>query len=247
MTDALAAYQALIHHAERDPDRTFLNQPFDGQVLTWTFRQAVDQSRRLAQGFLSMGLAPGDKVAILSKNTAEWLLADYAIAMAGLISVPIYPTAGRDTIAHVLRHSEAKAIIVGKLDDSTAAREAIDADTMTVATRYTDVDCQHDWTSLIESNSPLAELHEPVSDETMTILYTSGSTGQPKGVVISYGAYHYASITTKNQARIQYARSRFVLFTSGAHYRTRRAGRSRGVCRFRTVFLPIAWRHSVRT
>ena len=84
------------------PDRAFLHQPVDGVVRTITWREAEDACRRMATGLGSIGLNPGDKVAILAKNSAEWFLADIAIAMAGMISVPIYPTAGAETVSYIL-------------------------------------------------------------------------------------------------------------------------------------------------
>jgi len=193
MTKFLTAHQALIDWAERKPDRVFLNQPVDGVLRSITWRESADASRRMASALLELGLSPGDKVAILAKNSAEWFLADVAIAMAGLISVPIYPTAGPGTISHVLQHSEASAVFVGKLDDAELAATAIPPDVPKIAFPYPTMDCQHQWQELLLRNKPLESLHRPEKDDVMTILYTSGSTGQPKGVVISYGAYAYAS------------------------------------------------------
>jgi len=187
------AHQALVEWAGQCPDRPFLHQPLHGGVNIYTWSQSENISRRLAAAFLDLGLRPGDKIALLGKNCAEWVLADFAIAMAGMISVPIYPTAGRKTIKHVVAHSEAKAIIVGKIDDQQSISGALPQDVLSVAMPYDGINCDHAWQSLVDSNEPLQELNEPDPGDVMTILYTSGSTGEPKGVVISYRAYHYSS------------------------------------------------------
>jgi long-chain acyl-CoA synthetase len=185
------AHRVVSDWAEKTPDREFLLQPVDGVLRVTTFAEAIDQARRMAAALLGLGLNPGDRVAILAKNSAEWVLADLSIAMAGLVSVPIYPTANADTIAYALGHSEAKAIFVGKLDDPDAVRNGIPKTLPSIAFPYDTVDCHHDWQQLIDNAEPIASMHDPEEEDVMTILYTSGSTGKPKGVVLSYGAYIY--------------------------------------------------------
>ena len=193
MTDTKTAHQALTEWAEKTPDRVFLTQPLNGEVREWSFQQAHSDASRLATGLLQLGLSPGDRVAILSKNCAEWLIADIAIAMAGLVSVPVYPTAGTETISFVMQHSGARAAILGRLDDPDAVQKALSDDIATIGMRYTTIECRHNWQALIDASDPLTEPHRATAAEMMTMLYTSGSTGQPKGVVMSYGAYEYAS------------------------------------------------------
>ena len=193
MTDFQTAHHAVLRQAREAPERNLLNQPYKKELRTHNCQQAADEALRMANALSAIGLEHGDKVAILAKNSAEWILADLAIAMAGMISVPIYPTAGVDTIAHVLEHSEARAVFVGVLDNRHVATEAIPESLITIAFPYDVADCQYKWLDLIDEHEPLAEVHSPEPDDVMSILYTSGSTGKPKGVVMSYGAYSFSS------------------------------------------------------
>ena len=117
VTPDTLALQRLYHWEKTSPDRVALTQPLGGgPVRDYTWREVVDQSRRMAAHLQGLGLQPGDKVALLAKNTAHWLMADFAIWIGGFVSVPLYPTLAAGTIRQILEHSEAKLLFVGKLD-----------------------------------------------------------------------------------------------------------------------------------
>ena len=191
MSELITAHEALAGWSEKMADREILLQPVDGRLHVISFGEALDQARRMAAALLGLGIEPGDKVAILAKNSAECVLADLSIAMAGLISVPIYPTASASTVAYIVSHTEAKAFFVGKLDEPDAIGKALPDALITIAFPYPTFDCTYGWQELLDGAEPVPSMHAPAPEDVMTILYTSGSTGKPKGVVISYRAYHY--------------------------------------------------------
>src|SRR5262245_11719138 len=88
---------------ERSPDTVWLTQPMgQGKVVELTWKQAIDQARRMAAHLESLGLPKPSPIALFSKNTAWWFLADLAIWMSGHTSVPLYPTLTAETIRQIL-------------------------------------------------------------------------------------------------------------------------------------------------
>jgi long-subunit acyl-CoA synthetase (AMP-forming) len=187
------------YNVAQHPDKIWLHQPVDRVWNTYTWGEVDDQARRIATGLLENGLQKGDRVAIIAKNSMEWFVTDLAIMMAGMISVPIYATAGVDTIRHVISHSGSKAIFVGKLDDLESIAEAMPDDILSIAFPYPTTDCKAQWQDWLNTYEPLQELHEAQPDDIFTLVYTSGSTGLPKGVVLTQrnvasSAYNAATI-----------------------------------------------------
>ncbi|WP_220719730.1 AMP-binding protein [Agarivorans litoreus] len=192
MTNFVTPVDALMHWQKQDPQRVYLRQPIDGVYHEKTWAVVAREAGQIAQGILSQGLEPGDKVAILAKNSAEWFIADLAIMMAGCVSIPIYSTASVDTISFVLQHSEAKLLFVGKLDEWGKQASAVPIGLKTVAMPYPTMPCHFQWSDWLKEMPVIEKNHLWDAKDIMTIIYTSGSTGDPKGAEISFAAYRYA-------------------------------------------------------
>ena len=181
--------QSLYRWERERGDQVFMTQPMGaGQVLDITWRDAADQARRMATWLQSHGWPEGSRVAIIGKNSAHWILADLAILMAGYVSVPIYPTFNGEALGYILKHSEAKACFVGKMDEVSNLQTGVPADVPLIAMPLAPVINALLWTDLLAKNAPLAGTLSPQMDAMCTIIYTSGTTGKPKGVVQTFRA-----------------------------------------------------------
>ena len=194
--DYLTSVQNLLKTTAKQPDKVFLNQPIDRQWHTFTWREVEHQARCIAAGLIAQGYKPQSRIGILSKNCAQWFIADLAITMAGMISVPIYATAGKKTISYIISHAELKAIFVGKLDSLIEAESAIDDNVLRISFPYPTISANTTWSKWLEQYAPLATLHQPDLNDISTIVYTSGTTGQPKGVEITHKNLASAAAST---------------------------------------------------
>lgn len=172
--------------------KLFLAEPVKGVYQTFTWQQAGSEVRRMAQVLQEMGLGKNDKVAILSKNCAHWILADLAIAMAGCISVPLYPNITPDALREIIEHSESKAIFIGKLDNPEELRKGVPAGLIEISFPfYPNAGCLN-WNELIKDKQGLPGTPQLDPQELACIVYTSGTTGQPKGVMHTFHAIAFA-------------------------------------------------------
>ena len=171
------------------PDRVYLTQPVGGgKVIDYTWRQVLDEARRMAAHLRSLGLQPGDRVAMLSKNCAHFFMAELAIWMGGFTTVAIFPTEKADTIAYILEHSEAKAIFIGKLDAGWEAQlqgvpDAMHRLSFPLAPQVIGTA----WDQVVATVAPLGGQPARAAEDLALLLYTSGSTGTPKGVMHDFG------------------------------------------------------------
>lgn len=183
----------MLYHWERQcPDRTYLRQTINREYVDFTWGEVADEARRMVTALRHLGLVAGDKVALLSKNCAQWFIADLAMQMGQYVSVPIYPTANVDTIEYVLRHSAAKAIFVGKLDDWKSQEAGVPADLLRIAFPYDTMPASHQWDDLLEAHEPIPDSPVQAPDSLLSLVYTSGSTGKPKGAMLSVERYAWS-------------------------------------------------------
>ncbi|MGB1558754.1 MAG: AMP-binding protein, partial [Oceanococcaceae bacterium] len=186
MQDNLTPLGAIYQWEKTRPDVVHFVQPTGGgQVQTYTWAELMDQVRRMAAHLQSLNLPAGSNIALLGKNSAHWIMADYAIWMAGYTSVPLYPTLNADTVEYILEHSEAKAIFVGKLDDWDMMRPGVSDELPMIELPLAPATRGDKWEDLIQRQQPLQGEPDRDLDDTATIVYTSGSTGKPKGVVLT--------------------------------------------------------------
>ena len=179
--------ECIYQHEKNLADHVFLTQPIgQGQVIDYTWAQAVDQSRRMAAHLKTLGLPRGAKVAILSKNCAHFFMAEMAIWMAGYTTVAIFPTESADTVKFVLEHSESSLLFVGKLDEWHKQAPGVPTDLPRIAFPLAPQTPFQSWDAITSSTEPLQGDVLRDDNDLAMIIYTSGSTGQPKGAMHNF-------------------------------------------------------------
>jgi long-subunit acyl-CoA synthetase (AMP-forming) len=169
------------------PEELFMAQPVGGgNVKLYSWEKTLDEARRMAAYLQSFGFPPGSKIAILSKNCAQFIMSDLAIWMAGYASVALYPTLQSHTVRYILEHSEAKLLFVGKLDDWDAMKQGVPDDLPCISYPLSPPNDFPTWDDIVRTTQPIAGEPKRMADETALLVYTSGSTGKPKGVEHSF-------------------------------------------------------------
>jgi long-chain acyl-CoA synthetase len=195
----------VFDHEASHPDTVYLTQPTGGgQVVDYTWRQVLDQSRRMAAYIKAQGFEPGARIAILSKNSAHFIMAELAIWMAGGTTVAIFPTETAETVRFVLEHSGASLLLVGKLDTWEHQKPGIPAGLPCIALPLSPKTSYETWDAIVARTAPLAGKVQRAGTDIAILMYTSGSTGQPKGVMHSFERITRASenIVKDTQSRL---------------------------------------------
>ncbi|WP_162998996.1 AMP-binding protein [Vibrio campbellii] len=198
--------EMILKWAEERPNEVYLKQIINRQFVEFTYAEVADKALKLVTALRNLGVQPGDKVALVSKNCAEWFICDLAMMLGDYVSVPIFPTAGADTIEYCVTHSESKALIGGKLDDPAATQQVIDSmpDLISIALPYdTAPKCQYQFIEIIADVEPSAERPQHHDDKLMSLVYTSGTSGLPKGAMLTYGAFSWSVQQLINHIGIQ--------------------------------------------
>ena len=191
-------HNTAIVHCERD--------------IRWTYRVFLSQVNRAARGLMRIGIGKGDKVALWAPNIPEWITSQMAVAKVGAVLVPVDVGAGSEDLRYVLVHSGCRSLIMtgGQKDDNCAGilselKHDSSLESVIVIDEKPDPH-RISW-------SRLMEISEEVDSETLTeregevkptdpvaIMYTSGTTGKPKGVVLNHrGLITKSTVSAKRQ------------------------------------------------
>ena len=206
-----------------------------GQYVDVSSEEALRRVKALRMGLKSLGIQPGDRVALLSENRIEWALADLGSLCAGAVTVPIYPTLMPNTIEYILSESEPVAIFVSTEEQAAKihqvrdrlpfVRDVISFDRTGLPDIMTLDKLKQIGQNLLEANPPTPqdECDDVDKDSPCSIIYTSGTTGNPKGVVLSHWNFVSNVLTIKDQVAISSA-DRCLSFLPLSHVLERMGG-----------------------
>jgi long-chain acyl-CoA synthetase len=180
----------VFTNAQNWPDKTGLRRKVNGTWTPVTWREFTDEVCAAAAGFIAAGVKPGDRVGLMSRTRYEWTVLDYAILTVGGVTVPIYPTSSLEQVKWILGDSGAVAVVVETGDHAamiSMARAGLPAlahvwqidDGAMADLRSSGTQVTRDQIEERRRSSGAADLAE--------IVYTSGTTGRPKGCMLSHG------------------------------------------------------------
>lgn len=186
--------------AEAGGDKPFLWGKVDGRYKPWSWATARDRMRRLARAFRAKGLQPGDRVLLVSENRPEWPIIDLAVLAAGGVTVPAYTTNTEDDHLHLLTDGGAAFVVVSGDKLAKALLPAIKkTDGVKLLLTLEALEKAGDpgvetltWDEALTVGDDAPELPaDPrsslTSDDLACLIYTSGTGGKPKGVMLSHG------------------------------------------------------------
>jgi len=199
-----------------------------GEWDEFSYQELGDSVKRVAKGLIALGIERGDRVAIFSDTRAEWTLCDFGALCAGAVVAPIYQTSSAEEARHVLSDSGAKLVfcenaeMVEKVED---IREDC-PDLQRIVSIEGDAEGTMTLDGLTERGEDLDDeqfderVESPSADDLFTIVYTSGTTGPPKGCLLTHGNYR-ANVAMCEDAADWGERPSLLLFLPLAHVLTR--------------------------
>ncbi len=214
---------ASLPEAFEQVSRTYGSRPAlmwkqHGHFYCLSWAEYAELVQDMARAWVDLGLQPGDRVALLSRNRLEWLITDLALLTAGAVTVPIHPPLSSSQIAYQIHHSGARFAVVAGSDEARRFVEAVQRLDSVPLEALVAIDAAaagtlqrapglpvHTWDSMRLRGRRAAprlapQLRERVRslqpDSLATILYTSGTTGEPKGVMLTHGNFLFNAFAT---------------------------------------------------
>jgi len=179
----------LDHWAKQHPDRIWLRDLPRDTAREWSWRRARAEIHAVAAWLEQHAGEKGDRIALLSRNRAHWMLADMAIVASGRVSVPLFTTQTAESSSYVMDFSEARVLIVGEAENWEKLRPELAAHTRVIAMPGVEpgLDCDR-WEDIVAQHGGDHPAHQCSADDLLSLVFTSGTTGVPKGVMQTHAS-----------------------------------------------------------
>ncbi|MEU0699117.1 AMP-dependent synthetase/ligase [Streptomyces niveus] len=182
----------IRRNAAQHPDVAVLGRKVEGVWTDVTATQFLAEVRAVAKGLIASGIRPGERVALMSRTRYEWVLLDFAIWSAGAVTVPVFETSSAEQVQWILGDSGTAAVVVESDAHAAAVRSVSDGLPELRHVWQIDKGCVAELTAagaeiteaVVDERSATAKADDPA-----TIVYTSGTTGRPKGCVLTHRAF----------------------------------------------------------
>ena len=187
----------LNKNTKRFPQKASVGFKKDNEWKELTCLKFQQMVFKTANALLEAGVKENDKVAIYADNSPEWIIMDVATLAIGAITVPIYSTNGADQVEYIINHAEPKIILTGDQDQYVTCHQLLDKTSgvekiISAKKNFTLKDRSLFLSDFIEKTSDKFKIVERSDDDPATIIYTSGTSGIPKGVMLTHGNFQKA-------------------------------------------------------
>ena len=176
-------YEIVKHSVEKFSSRIAFSM-IDGEDVS--YKEVGERIEKIQEMLLNAGVGAGDKVAILSSSMPNWGVSYFAITTAGMVAVPILPDFTSSELELIIEHSEAKAILVSDKLYTKLPKNLVDKLNIVIRTKGLNI--------ISQQVKERAEKRIPQPDDLAVIIYTSGTTSKPKGVMLTH--YNISAQTT---------------------------------------------------
>ena len=180
----------------------FLRQPFGDNWEEYTWSEVGIMARKIASAIESYNLPSKSHIGLISKNCREWIIADLAIMMSGHISVPFFPTLKSYELEKLIDFGEVKLMFAGKLEnweEQSKGVKNIPIISFPSYENHSPIPNSVNWNDLLNKFEPKTENYHPEMDDIWTIIFTSGTTGDPKGAVLDYKTVYLTKIIIESE------------------------------------------------